>query len=61
MRSHHDAISIAVPAPQNIYFSVRRREKPTVDADTAFRAQMTITMSVLAYRQGRVLYGTTKL
>jgi len=49
----HDATSIAARAPQNINFSIRRREKPTVDADTAFHAQVTITMSVLAYRQGR--------
>jgi predicted dehydrogenase len=41
---------------QNFLDCVRSREKPTLDVDTAFRAQVTITMSVMAYRQGRVLY-----
>jgi hypothetical protein len=41
---------------QNFIDCVRSREKPTLDVDTAFRAQVTITMSVMSYRQGKVLY-----
>jgi predicted dehydrogenase len=32
------------------------REKPTLDVETAARAQVLITMAVLSYRQGKVLY-----
>jgi hypothetical protein len=35
---------------------MRTREKPTLDVDTGFRAQVTITMAVESYRKGRVLY-----
>src|SRR5216684_7079636 len=45
---------------QNFLDCVRSREEPTLDVDTAFRAQVTITMSVMAYRQGRVLYWDDK-
>jgi hypothetical protein len=45
---------------QNFLECVRSREKPTLDVDTAFRAQVTITMSVMAYREGRVLYWDDK-
>src|SRR5580700_8575713 len=45
---------------QNFLDCVRSREKPTLDVDTAFRAQVTITMSVMAYREGRVLYWDDK-
>jgi hypothetical protein len=39
---------------------VRSRQKPTLDVDTAFRAQVTISMSVQSYREGRVLYWDDK-
>jgi predicted dehydrogenase len=45
---------------QNFLDCVRSREKPTLDVDTALHAQVTITMSVLAYREGRVLYWDEK-
>jgi hypothetical protein len=45
---------------QNFIDCVRSREKPTLDVDTAFRAQVTITMSVMSYREGRVLYWDEK-
>src|SRR3984957_10191562 len=45
---------------QNFLDCVRSREKPTLDVDTAMRAQVTITMSVMAYREGRVLYWDDK-
>jgi hypothetical protein len=35
---------------------MRTRQKPTLDVETAFHAQVTITMSVQSYREGRVLY-----
>jgi len=41
---------------QNFLDCVRSRQKPVLDVDTAFRAQVTISMSVQAYREGRVLY-----
>jgi hypothetical protein len=45
---------------QNFIDCVRSREKPTLDVDTAFRAQVTITMAVMSYREGRVLYWDDK-
>jgi predicted dehydrogenase len=45
---------------QNFLDCVRSREKPVLDVDTAFRAQVTITMSVMSYREGRVLYWDDK-
>ena len=45
---------------QNFLDCVRSREKPTLDVDTAFRAQVTISMSVMSYREGRVLYWDDK-
>jgi predicted dehydrogenase len=45
---------------QNFLDCVRSREKPTLDVDTAMRAQVTITMSVMSYREGRVLYWDEK-
>jgi predicted dehydrogenase len=41
---------------QNFLRSVRTREKPVLDADTAYRAMVTIGMSVQSYREGRMLY-----
>ncbi len=40
----------------NFLSCVRSRQKPTLDVETAARAQVLITMSVESYRQGRVLY-----
>jgi hypothetical protein len=45
---------------QNFLECVRSRQKPTLDVDTAFRAQVTISMSVQSYREGRVLYWDEK-
>ena len=41
---------------QNFLDCMRSRQKPTLDVDTAFRAQVTISMAVQSYREGRVLY-----
>jgi hypothetical protein len=40
----------------NFFHCVRTREKPVLDADTGYKAQVTISMGVQAYREGRVLY-----
>lgn len=40
----------------NFFDCVRSRQKPTLDVETAYRVQVTISMSVQAYREGRVLY-----
>ncbi|MDA1312669.1 MAG: Gfo/Idh/MocA family oxidoreductase [Acidobacteria bacterium] len=40
----------------NFFECMRTRQKPVLDADTAYRAQVTISMSVESYRQGKVLY-----
>ena len=40
----------------NFHDCMRTREKPTLDVETGFRAQVTISMAVQAYREGRVLY-----
>jgi predicted dehydrogenase len=40
----------------NFLSCIRSRQKPTLDVDTALHAQVTISMSVQAYREGRVLY-----
>ncbi|MCU1273346.1 MAG: Oxidoreductase, partial [Bryobacterales bacterium] len=45
---------------QNFLDCVRSRQKPVLDVDTAFRAQVTISMSVQSYREGRVLYWDEK-
>jgi hypothetical protein len=39
---------------------MRSREKPTLDVDTALHAQVTISMAVQSYREGRVLYWDDK-
>jgi hypothetical protein len=41
---------------ENFLSCLRTREKPVLDADTAYRAMVTIGMSVQSYREGRVLY-----
>jgi len=40
----------------NFLDCMRTREKPTLDVDTGFHAQVTISMAVQSYREGRVLY-----
>ena len=35
---------------------MKSREKPVLDARTAYKAMVTIAMSVESYRSGRVLY-----
>lgn len=40
----------------NFLDCIRSRQKPTLDVDTAARAQAVITMAVQSYRQGKVLY-----
>lgn len=40
----------------NFLECVRTRAKPNLDAETAYRAQVTISMSVRSYREGKVLY-----
>ncbi len=41
---------------ENFLRCLRSREEPVLDADTAYRAMVTIGMSVQSYREGRVLY-----
>jgi len=41
---------------RNFLACMRTREKPTLDVETAARAQVLISMAVASYRQGRVLY-----
>ncbi len=41
---------------KNFLSCIRSREKPTLDVETAARAQVLITMAVMSYREGRVLY-----
>ena len=45
---------------QNFLDCLRSRQKPVLDVETAFRAQVTISMSVQSYREGRVLYWDEK-
>ena len=40
----------------NFLDCMRSRQKPTLDVETGARAQVLITMAVLSYRQGKVLY-----
>ncbi len=40
----------------NFLDCIRTRNKPTLDVETAARAQVLISMAVQSYRQGRVLY-----
>src|SRR4029453_17530194 len=41
---------------ENFLRCVKTREKPVLDAQTAYRAMVTIGMSVQSYREGRMLY-----
>ncbi len=41
---------------KNFLSCMRTRQKPTLDVETAARAQVLITMAVHSYRQGKVLY-----
>ncbi len=45
---------------QNFLDCIRSREKPTLDVDTAMHAQVTISMAVQSYREGKVLYWDEK-
>ena len=40
----------------NFLECMRTRKKPRLDADTGYRAQVTISMAVQSYREGKVLY-----
>lgn len=40
----------------NFLDCIRSRQKPTLDVETAARAQVLISMAVQSYRQGKVLY-----
>lgn len=40
----------------NFLTCVKTREKPVLDADTAFKAMATIAMAVESYKQGRIMY-----
>jgi predicted dehydrogenase len=44
----------------NFLDCVRSREKPTLDVETGARAQVLISMAVMSYRQGKVLYFNEK-
>ncbi len=44
----------------NFLSCMRSREKPTLDVDTALHPQVTISMAVQSYREGRVLYWDEK-
>ena len=58
----YKSVEISVdPTPRDAHMSnffecMRTRQKPVLDADTAYRAQVTISMAVESYRRGRVLY-----
>lgn len=41
---------------ENFLRCVKTRETPVLDALTAYKAMVTIAMSVESYREGRVLY-----
>jgi predicted dehydrogenase len=41
---------------ENFLRCIKSRQKPVLDADTAYAAMVTIGMSVQSYREGRVLY-----
>jgi len=44
----------------NFLECMRSRQKPVLDVDTALHAQVTISMAVQSYREGRVLYWDEK-
>ena len=41
---------------ENFLRCVKTRQKPVLDADTAYAAMVPIGMAVQSYREGRVLY-----
>jgi predicted dehydrogenase len=45
---------------KNFLDCMRTREKPHLDVETGFRAQVAISMAVQSYREGRVLYWDEK-
>jgi len=45
---------------QNFLDCMRSREKPHLDVETGARAQAVITLAVLSYRQGQILYWDEK-
>jgi predicted dehydrogenase len=45
---------------RNFLECVRSRQNPTLNVDVALRAQVTISMAVQSYREGRVLYWDNK-
>ena len=45
---------------RNFLECIRTRQNPTLNVDVALRAQVTISMSVQSYREGRVLYWDDK-
>ncbi len=45
---------------KNFLDCMHTREKPTLDVDTAFHAQVTISMAVQSHALGRVLYWDDK-
>ena len=45
---------------RNFLDCMRSRQNPTLDVDVALRAQVTISMAVQSYREGRVLYWDDK-
>lgn len=45
---------------RNFLECMHTRQKPTLDVETAFHAQVTISMAVQSYREGRVLYWDEK-
>jgi predicted dehydrogenase len=52
-----DALHVHI---RNFLDCIRTRRKPTLDAETAARAQVLISMSVMSYRQSSVLYFNEK-
>ncbi len=51
-----DKQDVMVDHIKNFLACMRTRQKPTLDVETAARAQVLITMAVMSYRQGKVLY-----
>jgi predicted dehydrogenase len=45
---------------RNFLECIRSRQNPTLNVDVALRAQVTISMAVQSYREGRVLYWDNK-
>lgn len=41
---------------ENFFKCMRTREKPVLDSLTAYKAQVTISMAVQSYREGRILF-----